>query len=59
MTNKLLDYFNITNYDDLMEYIKTHNDDKKALELKALLDTFKEEKSMKQEKRGDDNEHTL
>lgn len=39
-TNKLLDYFQVANHQELMEFIKQNPNDKKVKELKELLALF-------------------
>ena len=39
-TNKLLDYFQVANHRELMDFIKQNQNDKKVKELKELLDLF-------------------
>lgn len=40
-TNKLLDYFQVANHQELMEFIKQNPNDKKVKELKELIALFK------------------
>lgn len=39
-TNKLLDYFQVANHQELMEFIKKNPENKKVKELKELLVLF-------------------
>ena len=39
-TNKLLDYFQVANHQELMEFIKQNPEDKKVKEIKELLVLF-------------------
>lgn len=38
--NKLLEYFNVENHQQLMEYIKDNPDDNKVKEVKELLELY-------------------
>lgn len=38
--NKLLEYFNVNNYQELLEYIRENPEDKKVNEMKDLLKLY-------------------
>lgn len=39
--NKLLEFFNVNNHEELMEHIKNNPEDNKVQEIKELLEHFK------------------